>query len=147
MKKIKLLITGLVLSIFISGCSDIGVVKDGTLNFDSSITVGQAFDNYQYFKETKWEELETANGRKIIEVNGVFTDKYLKLMGWTKQFAQASLTVQFKINKDDTFEVSAIGLNVVGINEQTKEIDLGEGMSILQLNNMLKELYNDKPLS
>jgi hypothetical protein len=59
-----------------------------------------------------------------------------------------SLSVYFILsNKDDTFEISAIGFNVVGINGETKEIDAGSGMSGIQLNNMLKELYNDKPLS
>ncbi len=131
----------------ITGCSDIDTVKDGTLNFDNSITVGEAFDKYSYFTSTNWKNFETSNGRKIVEVTGDFNNEYIKLMGWTKQFAQASLTVQFKINKDDTFEVSAIGFNVVGMNGETKEIDAGSGMSVLKLNNMLKELYNDKPLS
>ncbi len=100
----------------ITGCSDIDTVKDGTLNFDNSITVGEAFDKYSYFTSTNWKNFETSNGRKIVEVTGDFNNEYIKLMGWTKQFAQASLTVQFKINKDDTFEVSAIGFNVVGMN-------------------------------
>jgi len=147
MRKLKLLIIGLFISLMITGCSDVDTVKDGTLNFDNSITVGEAFDKYSYFTSTSWKNFETSNGRKIVEVTGDFNNEYIKLMGWTKQFAQASLTVQFKINKDDTFEVSAIGFNVVGMNGETKEIDAGSGMSVLQLNNMLKELYNDKPLS
>ena len=131
----------------IVGCSDSNIVKNGTLNFDNSITVGEAFDRYSYFTSTSWRDFETSNGRKIVEVTGEFNDEYIKKMGWTKQFSQASLIVQFKINKDDTFEISAIGFNVVGINGETKEIDAGSGMSGIQLNNMLKELYNDKPLS
>ncbi len=147
MRKLKILVIGLFISLFINGCSDADIVKDGTLNFDNSITVGQAFDKYSYFTSTSWKDFETSNGRKIVEVTGDFNNEYIKLMGWTKQFSEASLTVQFKINKDNTFEVSAIGFTVVGMNGETKEVDVGSEISILQFNNMLKELYNDKPLS
>jgi len=37
---------------------NVNTVKNGTLNFDNSITVGEAFDNYKYFRKTKWEEFE-----------------------------------------------------------------------------------------
>jgi len=147
MKKIKLIIVGLLLSLFVTGCSEVNTVKDGTLNFDNSITVGQAFDRYSYFSDTDWEDFETSNGRKIVQVTGEFNDDYIKKMGWTKQFKEASLIVQFKINKDDTFEIAAIGLEATDLKGKTKKVDLGQGMSNNQLNSMLKELYNDKPLS
>ena len=131
----------------IVGCSDSNIAKNGTLNFDNSITVGEAFDRYSYFTSTSWRDFETSNGRKIVEVTGEFNDEYIEKMGWTKQFSQASLIVQFKINKDDTFEISAIGMEVTDLKENTKEVDIGQGMSNRQLNNMLQELYNDKPLS
>ena len=147
MQKLKLFITGLFLLFFITGCSDVGTVKNGTLNFDNSITVGEAFDKYNYFSDTDWEDFETSNGRKIVQVTGEFNENYIKKMGWTKQFEKASLIVQFKINKDDTFEISAIGLEATDLKGKTKKVDLGKGMSTRQLNMMLKELYNDRPLS
>jgi len=147
MRKMKLFFVGLLLSVFMTGCSDVGIVKNGTLNFDKSLTVGEAFDRYSYFSSTEWQDFETSNGRKIVEINGIFTNKYIKQMGWEKKFKQASLVVQFKINKNDTFEISAIGFNVIGINGKIEKINAGKGMSIIQLTNMLKELYNDKPLS
>jgi len=147
MKNLKLLIVGLFLSLMVSGCSDVGTVKNGTLNFDNSITVGEAFDKYSYFSDTDWEDFETSNGRKIVQVTGEFNENYIKKMGWTKQFKKASLIVQFKINKDDTFEIAAIGLEVTDLKGKTKKVDMGKGMSTVGLNRMLKELYNDKPLS
>jgi len=146
MKKIQLLILGLFLTIFMAGCSEVSTVKDGTLNFDNSITVGEAFDKYSYFSDTDWTDFETSNGRKIVQVTGTFNDDYIKKMGWTKKFSEVSLIVQFKINKDDTFEIAAIGLEFTNLKGKTKKVDLGKGMSTRQLNMMLKELYNDKPL-
>lgn len=147
MKNFKLLIVGLFLSLMISGCSDVDTVKNGILNFDNSITVGEAFDKYSYFSDTDWEDFKTSNGRKIVQVTGEFNDNYIKKMGWTKQFKKASLIVQFKINKDDIFEIAAIGLEATDLKGKTKKVDIGKGMSTAGLNRMLKELYNDKPLS
>lgn len=135
------------LSLIVAGCSDVSTVKDGTLNFDNSITVGEAFDKYSYFLDTDWTDFKTSNGRKIVQVTGEFNDDYIKKMGWTKQFEKASLIVQFKINKDETFEIAAIDLEATSLKGKTKKVDLGQGISQRQLNNMLKELYNDRPLS
>lgn len=147
MKNIKVLVVGMLLSLFVTGCSDVGVVKNGTLNFDNSITVGEAFDKYSYFSSTNWKSFETSNGRKIVEVTGELNDHYIKKMGWTEQIKEASLIVQFKINKDDTFEIAAIGMKATDLKGNTKEGNIGQGMSNRQLNNLLQELYNDKPLS
>ncbi len=46
--------------------------------------------------------------------------------------------MQFKINKDGTFEIAAIGLKATDLKGKTKKVDLGQGMSVAQLNNMLK---------
>ncbi len=70
------------LTIFVAVCSEASTVKDGILNFDNSITVGEAFDKYGYFSDTDWTDFETSNGRKIVQVRGTFNDNYIKKMGW-----------------------------------------------------------------
>lgn len=45
----------------------IEIVKHGTLEFDTSVEVGKAFDGYKYFKKTKWTSFETKQGRTIVE--------------------------------------------------------------------------------
>jgi hypothetical protein len=130
------------------GCSrDESVVKNGTLDFDKSITVGQAFDKYKYFSSTKWKSFSTDNGKKIVEVEGVFKNEYLQHMAWEDQFASVSLIVQFTINKDDTFEISALAFDVLTRNGDKKRQDIGESLTTKQFNTFLKELYNNKPLS
>jgi len=47
----------------------------------------------------------------------------------------------------ESFEIYAIALEATNLQGKTKKIGLGKGMSIRQLNMMLKELYNDRPLS
>ncbi len=64
-------------------------------------------------------------------------------MKWDKKCMFAKLIVQFKINKDDTFEISAIGFEVTDMDMKEKKIDASKGMT----NNMLKEIYNNQPMS
>lgn len=145
----KKFISILLFSLILTGCgSDLSSVKDGTMHFDNSITVGDAFDKYSYFTSTDWRSFETSNGRKIVEVKGVFTDNYpifKQLKG--KGIEELSLVVQFKVNKDDSFEISAIGMNAINSSGEETEQDLGSTMSEAQLDLFLKELYNDKTLS
>lgn len=146
MKKITSI---LLFSLILSGCgSDLSSVKDGTMSFDNSITVGDAFDKYSYFTSTDWRSFETSNGRKIVEVEGIFTDNYpafqqLKVKG----IEELSLVVQFRVNKDDSFEISAIKMNAKNSSGEETEQDLGSTISEAQLDLFLNELYNDKPLS
>lgn len=45
---------------------------------DDSITLGDAFDNYKFFKSTKWESFDDDQGRKVVEFVGEFdTEKFL----------------------------------------------------------------------
>jgi hypothetical protein len=152
MKGMSMKFTKLLIIVFailmISGCSDdVSTIKNGTLEFDKSITVGQAFDKYKYFSSTKWKSFSTDNGRKIVEVKGDFKNEYLKHMRWEDQFASASLLVKFTINKDDTFEISALALDFLTRNGDKKRQDIGANLTARQLNTLLSELYNNKPIS
>lgn len=83
----------LFLALFTS-CSyadNIDLVKDSIMRFDKSITVGQAFDNWENCKDKNWTEFQTNNKKQIVE----FTCKINKM----------DCTVQWLINLDDTSEV------------------------------------------
>ena len=58
---------------FLTGCGQVNIesVKQGTLDFDESVTVGDALDGYEFFAETAWETFEDPQGREIVEFNGV----------------------------------------------------------------------------
>ncbi|WP_442765654.1 hypothetical protein [Sulfurospirillum cavolei] len=150
MKQISKVISIFITVLFLIGCSsNENIVKNGTLAFDKSITVGQAFDKYSYFSSTKWRSFKTDNGRQIVEVRGEFTDKFLKLkeLVWGTEYNKAVLVVQFKINKDDTFEILAIGFDVTLKNGEKEFVDMGKNLTKGQLNLLLKELYSGEPLS
>jgi len=94
-KNIKLITSKVLLSLTLfssnSYADNIDLVKDSIMRFDKSITVGQAFDNWEKCKDKKWTEFETNNKKQIVE----FTCKINKM----------DCTVQWLINLDDTAEV------------------------------------------
>ena len=84
--------------ILFSGCSEesaslsnIDKVKNSVINFDKSITIGQAFDNWNNCKNKQWNEFTTDNQRQIVE----FTCKINTL----------DCTIQWAINLDDTTKI------------------------------------------
>lgn len=92
-KNIKSITSKVLLALFTSYsyADNIALVKGSIMRFDKSITVGQAFDNWENCKDKKWIEFQTNNKKKIVE----FTCKVNKM----------DCTVQWLINLDDTSEV------------------------------------------
>ena len=99
-RNFKYMTSGILLTIVIlfSGCSEESVslsniekVKNSVINFDKSITIGQAFDNWNNCKNKQWNEFTTDNQRQIVE----FTCKINTL----------DCTIQWAINLDDTTKI------------------------------------------
>lgn len=67
------------IAISLTGCSggDIQLVKKGSLQSDSTVTVGDALDNYKHFESTKWESFKSPDGRKVVEFRGVYNSKLI----------------------------------------------------------------------
>jgi hypothetical protein len=128
----KFLITHITIGMFVcfllSGCSktdSVALVKGGTLEIDKSVTIGNAFDHYQYFKSTSWNAGEDEQKRMIVTFTGKFDLD--KLKGAYEGFEitddeiakakQANLdcdfVTQFKIGTDrQSFEVGFCGVHV-----------------------------------
>jgi hypothetical protein len=90
-RNLKYMTSGILLTIVIlfSGCSEESVslsniekVKNSVINFDKSITIGQAFDNWNNCKNKQWNKFTTDNQRQIVE-----------------------FTIQWAINLDDTTKI------------------------------------------
>ncbi len=144
MNLMKKLVLGLIALFVLSGCSDISKVKTGTLAFDKSLSIGDAFDKYKYFKSTKWSDLETDNGKKVVQVDcEIDLDKHPSGAEWKANLNSMSVVVQFTINKDDTFQISYYGLEAVAKNGEKSE----HKTNVLQMNTFLKELYANTPIS
>jgi hypothetical protein len=153
------IILGLVSVVFIavlfngvlSGGGNVGLVKNGMLEFDKSLTVGEAFDNYKYFKKVNWESFTTENGREVVQVTGdLDLDLHPQGAVWKEGgVSKADVLFQFLINRDgDTFNIQTFGLKMKMKDGTEKTVGADEmGLTEYQLLQNLKEIYDNKPIS
>ncbi|MSN96569.1 hypothetical protein F1B92_05215 [Campylobacter sp. FMV-PI01] len=131
------------------GDNDINKVKNGTLNFDESATIGDAIDNYQMCEKVEWAKFTTDNGRDIVQADCDITKAYTsKAMEWMKsndkvakrevqKIQKAKIIFQFVLNKNnDDFRIEFFGIQEELTNEEPFDIPLNEYY--------LKAIYNNE---
>ena len=96
------------------GKGDVYLVKKTHLDFDKSVTVGQAFDGYQYFGTKNWRSYKTEHSRRIVEFTGVLDltkpeSRRIVIIAekniGKKTVKGASLIFRFIISKDNVCSV------------------------------------------
>ena len=127
MSKLKLFVIGVFLSLMITGCSnDTDLVKDGVMNFNKTITVGEAFDNWNNCEDSKWDSFETDNHTRVVEFTceekgaKEFMNKVKSFLSKKEQEKASYLDIkssttifQWTINKDDTFQIDNVQSEIV----------------------------------
>lgn len=138
---------GLIFSLF-STSKNISIVKDGTMEFNKSITIGQAFNSWEICDDRSWSEFTTDDGISIVEfkcdatyfnkdiletVNELITKEDAKMLDIKNlDFEKVETTFQFTINKDDTFKL-----------DNTKSVIIyTDGKQLSLANDALMELKN-----
>jgi hypothetical protein len=151
MKNYYITITLIAISTIMFGCdkvknitgSEVSLVKGGTLEIDKSLTVGQAMDNYKYFKKTTWDLVKTDNGKKIVTVIGMLDTEKHPAINQKEGVKSAEMKFEFKINQDKTFEVGWCGL-AIEKNDGSKNTP-AENVNLQMCLNSLKSIYNNNP--
>ena len=125
-------------------------VKEGYLEDYKQTNIGQAFDKWTPCANTAWVEQEASNGITTVIYTCNMKLKHFKEVGqkaseavtgkvdeaFISQVTRASLTIQFLINLDDTFEV----------NTARWQLSLGEGKEYtpyITANNALDDIYSN----
>lgn len=147
--KLYVLLFLLLSVISITGCdkaksltnSDVSLVKTGTLEFDKSLTVGQAIDKYRYFKKTDWELLKEDNGRRVVQTTADIDVMKHPDINPAKipELKSAFYKFQFVINQDKTFQLGWCGFGA----EKTdgSKIEPDKSVNLIRCINTLKEIY------
>lgn len=127
----------------LSGCSDddvdVDIVKSGTMRFNKTTTIGQAFDNWKSCEAAGWNSFKTESGIRVVQFQCEHKiDKYLNsfnkaverhvLVGDADDQARFDKIVDrvvkskaldiksivqnfdFTINMDDTFQAESVTL-------------------------------------
>lgn len=134
MKNIYKIVAVISFWFLLSGCegmqSDMNLVKNGTMNFNETTTVGKALDNWEDCTDGKWDEFETDNGIKVVEFKCSFKSSiealpYLKEVALKSKMSskdrlnrdlnikRQSYIFQFTLNQDDTFQIDNVQAKTV----------------------------------
>ncbi len=59
----------LLIVVSLQGCgsSDINLVKSGVMDFNKTLTIGQAFDNWQNCSKSSWSDFKSSNGQRVVQ--------------------------------------------------------------------------------
>lgn len=126
---------------FLSACTNnVDGVKNGLLhNYSKSVTVGDAFDNYKFCSDPKWEEFETEQNEQIVR----FTCSLPSIAGTIKSMIEAERKpildkiesyAQAISRKDEKFAQSVFDKEMDGINKQLKPFLKSKQSAELKLN-------------
>lgn len=143
-KFVSSIVVMLCLSLFVGGCSDnkVSMVKNGTLEFDKSLTVGQALDNYKYFTKTKWEAITTENGKKVVQVIGqIALDNHPSIKN--PELKAMDVRFQFIVNQDKTFELGWCGAGFEKMNGE--KVEPNQNANLTACFQWLEGIYNNSP--
>ena len=140
--------------ILFSGCTDkkVAIVKNGVLKFDKTLTVGEAFDNYKYCKNVKWESFTTDNGREIVQVtcdydfNNKDNSKESRELIKQKRIGKLEIYYQFEILKTGENQFQLRGEYETVYDKNGKVIANDNQSSIIEALGDLKHIYEDEPL-
>lgn len=106
----------------IAGCGgstgDISAVKNGLLDFNKTLTIGQALDNWKNCQKSEWSEFTSDNGVKVVQFT--CSEKMETYMKTLRSYFEKNdplisyipdydiKTFQFTINKDGTFQLDNV---------------------------------------
>jgi len=148
------------ITVLVANCSvePMDVVKEGTLNFDESVTVGAALDGYSYFSESSWKTFNSSQGRTIVEFSGTManyayhgvthqgvtlSEEMVKKAEKIVKGLKTIYTCQFQISEsEETFDVIYSGINITGYN-RVEEVEMDEEARDEEWS-MLKNIYRNE---
>ena len=143
------------IAVLFLGCSNnpIDVVKNGTLDIDKSVSIGNAFEGYKYFSDKRWKTFVDQQKRTIVEFSA---DLRLDMQDIERNFGKFGSAdpnrleqiksivyiAQFKINKDELkkFNIAYSAIMITLKNGR-------KGENIDRSGDILREIYNNKQLT
>lgn len=144
------------LALVLNGCNkvgggDVSLVKNGYLDFDKSITLGQALDGYKFFSKKEWKAYKTEQGRRVVEFVGEHDLNNPEFASSKEKFSKDGIMFQFVINNDDTYVLNGGKLLKETKDGKNEDVDVAQLAMILKspgmtIEHMLGNVYANKSI-
>lgn len=137
MKKLIFGFSMLLILVGLSGCgSDEDIVKDGVMNFNKSLTVGGALDNWSNCESKKWENFETSNGIKIVQ----FTCTEKNPTDFNNELVSAITPVKLEM-------IQKVIMKSLGDFKGTAWVEKESNKNLVKINQKISNLKNSNSLN
>jgi hypothetical protein len=120
---------------------DVSLVKGAVLETDKSLTVGQAIDNFKYFKKpVKWEAGKTENGKRVVNVSASVDTATHPIYNAQHEpgLKGVEIKYQFVINQDGTFQIGGCG---IALEKESGQISEDPNLSQAYCANGMRQIY------
>lgn len=140
MKVLKKIVTAAIAVVIVAiaaGCSkdDVTVAKEGHLDFNKSITIGQALDGYKYFGNKEWLATKTPQGTRLVIFKADMNPQFVKEINGAckstapqKTIESQKWAIQFTLNKDNSIFVSGTQTLSIAPDKTKKAGSLSEAL-------------------
>ena len=134
----SLLVVMLAFTILVGCTNDIETVKSGVLNFNKTITIGNALDRWQSCKYQWWQEFESDSGIRVVEFvcDHEISRYFNKIKSFLPDEEKAKSdhlnvlsivqTFQFTLNLDGTFQVNSVFSEFAWLDGSRQEVSYEE---------------------
>jgi hypothetical protein len=103
-----------VCAISIYASSDVEIVMNGTLPYDKSITIGDAFNKFRYFESKKWIARQEENKRRLVIFIGALDLGKLKHYNNELNMLRAAfIRVVFVMNIDKSIDIMSLSYQIL----------------------------------
>lgn len=121
----------------LQGCwspSDTELVKNGTMQFNKTLSVGEAFDRWGECQHKNWQEFKSDNGQRVVQFTcssrdvTAFMNKAKSILTNESKYNHFDLTevlsqFQWTINKDDSFQLHHVAVTWKWADGKSREVD------------------------
>jgi hypothetical protein len=138
LKNIVLSAIAVLTVVVVAGCSkdDLTIVKKGHLDFNKSIAIGKALDEYKYFEKKEWQAVKSPKGARLVIFKADMNPQFIKEINdacnksntQPKTIESQKWSVQFTINKDNTVHISGTQTLTISTDKTKKGGSLSEAL-------------------
>ena len=94
--------------------SDVEIVMNGTLPYDKSITIGDAFNNFRYFENKTWKVRQEENKIKlVIFIGALDLEKLKRYNNDINRLKAAFVRIVFVISNDNSIDVKSFSYQIL----------------------------------
>ena len=121
----------------------VDALKNRTLSFNTSKTIGEAFDSYQYSTKKIWREVHTVSGPYFVDCTLSFPVHPLSMLSFKEQLVVRKLEIKFAVHETGESYIAMI----TRFDTKTDGMIYTHRYSPLEIEQIVKAVYENREIT